>query len=294
MLCHERDEAKLIFQGNMFHIIIRLVAGGRQAKRKAYSAIEKEYEAFDTFERAKSESVFQQRLEQYGKVYAEAEKWMRWYDDSLYLFRELQEVVRIVVGKTGELRRKAEVIAEVETILDVLEDEIDAEKIQEGTRDIRKHLEALMHYFDEVEAAAKELNAVITERAVRHCVFRLYACQQQLSTAYGQRKRGLNAHKAALEQALSDRLGETESRRLYHMVEQKLSSIIRSSAMVENTNSRLRRFFDSARGQIQQARLNLIWFYLNHQPFERGRRRGKTAAQLFHGDEASSEHWLSI
>ena len=117
-------------------------------------------------------------------------------------------------------------------------------------------------------------------------------CQQQLYTAYGQRKRCLNAHKAALEHTLSDWLGGAESRRFYHLVEQTLSSIIRSSSMVENTNSRLRRFFDSARGQINQARLNLIRFYLNHKPFERGRRRGKTAAQLFHRDEASSEHWF--
>ena len=129
---------------------------------------------------------------------------------------------------------------------------------------------------------------------MRQCVFRLYAYQQQLYTAYGQRKRLLHAQKAALEQRLSERLGEAEYRRVYHIVEQTLSSIFRSSSMVENTNSRLRRFFDSARNQINQARLNLIRFYLNHKLFERGRRRGKTASQLFHGDEALSEHWLSI
>jgi hypothetical protein len=151
-----------------------------------------------------------------------------------------------------------------------------------------------LQYFDEVEAAAEELNAAIVESDVRHCLFRLYACQQQLYTAYGQRKRCIQAYKTALEQSLSDHLGEAEYRRLYQRVEQTLSLIIRSSSMVENTNSRLRRFFDSARGQINQSRLNLIRFYLNHKLFERGRRRGKTAAQLFHGDEASSEDWLSI
>ena len=294
LLCDERDDAKLIFQGDMFHIIMRLVAGIRQAQRKAYSAIEQEYDALNKFERAKSERVLQKRLEEYEKAYVESEQWMRWYDESLYLFRELQEVLRIVDMKTGKLRRKAEVIAEVETILALLEDEIGAEKIQKGARYIRKHQDALLHYFDEVEAAAKELKAAIAESDVRQCVFRLYAFQQQLYTAYGQHKRSMNAQKAALEHTLSDRLGEAEYQRLYHLVEQKLSSIIRSSSMVENTNSRLRRFFDSARGQITQSRLNLIRFYLNHKPFERGRRRGKTAAQLFHGDEASSEHWLSI
>jgi hypothetical protein len=295
LLFEEHGKVKLVFQGDMFHLIMRLVAGIRQAKRKAYAAIEKEYDALNTFERAKRERVLHKRLKQDETAHGAAEQWMQWYDDSLYLFRELQEVLRIVDMETGELRRKAEVIADVDTILALLEHEIGAEKIQKGARYIRTHHEALLHYFDEVEVAAEELNAAIAEREVRHAMFRLYACQQQMYTAYGQRKRGLQAYKAALEHSLSDRLGEAEYRRVYHRVEQTLSSIIRSSSMVENTNSRLRRFFDSARSQINQNRLNLIRFYLNHKPFERGeKRRGKTAAQLFHGDEASSEHWLSV
>lgn len=89
-------------------------------------------------------------------------------------------------------------------------------------------------------------------------------------------------------------LEQAEYDRLSQLVEQTLSPIIRSSSMVENTNSRLRRFFDSARGQINQKRLNLIRFYLNHKPFERGRRQGKSPAQLFHGQEASHDHWLTM
>lgn len=294
LLCDESGKAKVIFQGDMFHIIMRLVAGITQAKRKAYSAIEKEYDALAQFERAKSERVLQHRLETYEQAQAEAENWIQCYDESVYLFRELQEVLRIVDMKSGELRHKADVIAEVETILALLEHEIDSEKIQKGAEYIRKHQDALLQYFDEVEAAAEELNEAIVGSEVRQCLFRLYAYQQQLYTAYGRRKRFLNVQKAALEHILSELVGEAESRRLYHRVEQTLSSIFRSSSMVENTNSRLRRFFDSARSQINQARLNLIRFYLNHKRFERGRRRGKTAAQLFHGDEASSEHWLSM
>jgi hypothetical protein len=294
LLCDESGKAKVIFQGDMFHIIMRLVAGITQAQRKAYAAINKEYAALDTFARAKSERVLHHRLEAYEEAQAEAEKWIQWYDESVYLFRELQEVLRIVDMKRGELRRKADVIAEVETILELVEQEIGSEKIQKGAQYIRKHQEALLQYFDEVEAAAEDLSEAIVEGEVRQGLLRLYAYQQQLYTAYGQRKRFLNAHKAALEQRLSALLGEAEYRRLSHLVEQKLSAIVRSSSMVENTNSRLRRFFDSARNQINQARLNLIRFYLNHKCFERGRRRGKTASQLFHGDEASSEHWLSM
>ena len=75
-------------------------------------------------------------------------------------------------------------------------------------------------------------------------------------------------------------------------MEKQLFSIIRSSSMVENTNSRLRPFFDAARGQINQNRLNLIRFYLNHKVFERGRRKGKAPAQILYGKNRASENWL--
>jgi hypothetical protein len=288
------DEAQKIYQSDLFHVLMRLVSGIWRAERKAYAAIGKEDDAAAKFERAKSEGVLSKRLEKYETAKAKAEKWMRCYDESVYLFRELQEVLRIVDQKSGELHRKADVVAELEAILELLESEIDDEKIQKGARYIRDHHETLLLYFDEVEAAAEFLNGVIAEDEVRQCLFRMYACQQQLYVAYGRRKRQLEARRAALQESLVARIGQTEYERFYQLVEQRLSAIIRSSSMVENTNSRLRRFFDSARGQINQNRLNLIRFYLNHKPFERGRRQGKTPAQLFHGDEDSAEHWLTI
>ncbi len=44
----------------------------------------------------------------------------------------------MVDQKNGERRRKADVVAEVESILELLECEIDDEKIQKGARYIRK------------------------------------------------------------------------------------------------------------------------------------------------------------
>jgi len=288
------DDADKIYQSDLFHVLMRLVSGIRRLERKAYAAIDKEYDAADKFDRATSERVLAERLEKHERAKATAEKWMRRYDESVYLFRELQEVLRMVDQKSGELRGKADVIAELEAILELLEHEIDDEKIQKGAGYIREHQETLLVYFDEVEAAAEFINGAIAEDEVRQCLLRIYACQQQLYVAYGRRKRQLEARRAALQESLVGRIGQAEYERLYQLVEQKLSGIIRSSSMVENTNSRLRRFFDSARAQINQNRLNLIRFYLNHKPFERGRRQGKSPAQLFHGDEASAEHWLSI
>jgi hypothetical protein len=283
-----------IFQSDLFHVLMRLVSAIWRAERKAYAAIGKEYDAAEKFERAKSEPVLAHRLKKYETAQAKAEKWIRWYDESMYLFRHLQEVLRMVNQNSGELRRKADVTAELEAILQLLEEDIGDEKIQKGTGYIREHQESLLHYFDEVEAAADFLKGAITEDEVRQYLLRIYACQQHLYVAYGQRKRQLEARRAAWQASVIALIGQAEYERLYQLVEQKLSAIIRSSSMVENTNSRLRRFFDSARGQINQNRLNLIRFYLNHKPFERGRRQGKSPAQLFHEDEASAEHWLSI
>jgi hypothetical protein len=288
------DDPKKTYQSDLFHVIMRLVSGIWRAERKAYAAIGKEYDAADKFERAKSERVLVNRLETYETAKTKADQWIRCYDESVYLFRELQEVLRMVDLKSGELRRKADVMAELEAILALLEQEIADEKIQKGANYIRAHHEALLRYFDEVEAADASLKAAIPEAEVRQCFLRMYAFQQQLYVAYGRRKRRLEAQWGCLQQTLMTHVDQAEYERLSQLVEQTLSSIIRSSSMVENTNSRLRRFFDSARGQINQHRLNLIRFYLNHKPFERGRRQGNSPAQLFHGQEASAEHWLKI
>ena len=218
---------------------------------------------------------------------------MQWVDDSRYLLRELQEVLRIVDMKTGALRRHADVRAEVETILTLFDEELGDTKIREGAGYLRDHLDVLLRYFDDVEAAAQDLETVIPDATVRHDLFRLYALQQR-RVASGRRKRWLDAQWTSCHRALLTRIGEATYTQWAQRVEHTLDGIIRSSSVVENTNGRLRRFFDSARGQITQARLNLIRFYLNHTPFERGRRQGHSPAQLFHGEHASSEHWLTL
>jgi len=286
--------AQQVFQGDLFHLIMRLVAGITRAERKAYAAIKQEYAALEKFERAKSERTLLKRLAAYETAQAEADQWMQWVDESRYLFRELQEVLRVVDLKMGALRRKADVLAEVETILTLFAEELGDKKIREGAGYLRDHLDVLLRYFDDVEAAAKELETVIPDVTVRQDLFRLYALQQQRRVASGRRKRWLEAQWTSCHNALLTRIGEADYTQWAQRVEHTLDGIIRSSSVVENTNGRLRRFFDSARGQITQARLNLIRFYLNHKPFERGRRQGHSPAQLFHGEHASSEHWLTL
>ncbi|MGK5095549.1 hypothetical protein WDW89_26495 [Deltaproteobacteria bacterium TL4] len=96
------------------------------------------------------------------------------------------------------------------------------------------------------------------------------------------------------EDALLNQVGNEEYERLTRLVEQSLDELLRSSSIVETTNSRIRPFLDAARGQVTQERLNLIRFYLNHKVFERGRRAGSTADYLLRGIQEQPPHWLEV
>jgi hypothetical protein len=108
-----------------------------EAERKAYAAIRKEEDVAAKVERARSERGLEKRGAADETANARAEQWVRGSDDSLDLFRELPEVVRMVAMKAGERRQKADVIAELEVILDLLDHEIGDEKIQAGARSIQ-------------------------------------------------------------------------------------------------------------------------------------------------------------
>lgn len=67
-----------------------------------------------------------------------------------------------------------------------------------------------------------------------------------------------------------------------------------SSSMVENVNSRLRRYF-FLRRHLGDAYLSLLQFFLNHRVFMRSRRAeriGKTPKELLTGQ--AQAHWLEL
>ena len=133
---------------------------------------------------------------------------------------------------------------------------------------------------------------MIKDEFIREILVLLYSYNSQTYAATGKRLRKLKEEIAFLEEALLVWLTHKEIDSFYGLVEGTLSKIIRSSSIVENNNSRLRRFFDSARGQINQNRLNLIRFYLNHKVFTRGKRKGSSPAQLFHNQKDNQLPWL--
>ena len=70
--------------------------------------------------------------------------------------------------------------------------------------------------------------------------------------------------------------------------------VVRASSLVENLNSRLRKYL-FLRREVSQGDLELLRFYLNHRRFERSAREervGKSPAELLSGED--HPHWLEM
>ncbi len=153
-------------------------------------------------------------------------------------------------------------------------------------------MDDLLRYFDQVAVADQRLKDEIPDVMIRQELLRFYAWKIDFRSATGTHRKRLKDDIVCWETILGEWLSPERFKRLYKKVDKELKVVIRSSSMVENINSRLRRFFNSARGQINQNRLNLIRFYLNRKMFTRGPRAGTTPKQMFYGEEKSG-HWLT-
>ena len=81
---------------------------------------------------------------------------------------------------------------------------------------------------------------------------------------------------------------------VFDAVAQAMAQTARSSALVENLNSRLRNYF-TLRRQLGGSYLDLLQFFLNHRCFLHSRvpqRVGKSPTQLMTGQE--HHHWLTL
>ena len=292
--------SKLLYQTDLFHVITLLAYLLWLFERRAYAAIAKAEEAREKFERAKSEAVLEKRLAAYELAQAKAEAAILLSDNFSYLFRHLQQILEMIDIKSGQLRDKTTVISQIEAILSLME-ALNHVKVSEAVTSFRNAQEDLLRYFDEVTTADQFLKDSIQDEVILSILLLIYALRQQTYSRIEGRKRlkRLKANIAYWQKSLCEWIGTEEFQKLYEVVENTHSEIIRGSSLVENVNSRLRRFFDSARGQLNQNCLNLIRFYLNHKVFTRGKRAGKSPAQLFQqkcglATQSDEQHWLDI
>ncbi len=212
---------------------------------------------------------------------------MTLYDQLAMLLHLLREALQLC-SPHGRLRTVENVRAEL-TLLFAMIAELDCAAISKTLKPIRAHIDDIVVPFQQAEAVAAELQAVVPEAALEFLVLAwhhdhlVYQSQSQ-PKRYHHREREFWL--ACAEGLLGDAFDMLKA-----LVCDKLDAIVRASSLVEMVHSLIRPYLNSCKGQITQEALNLIMFYHNHRRYKSGKRQGKAPIELLTGKPLEAPWW---
>jgi tetratricopeptide (TPR) repeat protein len=276
-----------LWVADYFHEFQDLFALLYQLERKAYAAMNKEYDAARTFAHAKSEANLHKRLQQYETAHDACEQAVTLYDQLDVLLHLLREAFH-VCSPHGKLRTQENVRSELMLLFDMI-GALDCTALPPILKPIGKHIDDLLVPFQHVEVIAAELQAVVPHEALDFLVLAWH--HNHLSYQAGAKQKRYHQREQAFCLACADGLLGDAFDTLNVRVFDKLDSIVRASSLVEMVNSLLRPYLNSCKGQITPETLNLIMFYHNHRRYKSGKRQGKAPIELLTGKPLQAPWW---
>jgi hypothetical protein len=276
-----------LWVADYFHEFQDLFALRHQLERKAYAAMNKEYDAARTFAHAKSAANLQKRLQQYETAHDACEQAITLYDQLDLLLHLLREALH-VCSPHGTLRTQENVRSELTLLFDMIE-ALDCATITQTLKPIRTHIDDLLVPFQQVDAIATELRAVVPHEALAFLVLAWH--HDHLSYQSGANQKRYHQREREFCLACADGLLGDAFDTFNVLVFDKLDSIVRASSLVEMVNALLRPYLNSCKGQITQEALNLIMFYHNHRRYKSGKRQGKAPIELLTGKPLEAPWW---
>jgi len=276
-----------LWVADYFHEFQDLFALLHQLERKAYTTMNKEYDAARTFAHAKSEAHLHKRLQQYETAHDACEQAITLYDQLDVLLHLLREALH-VCSPHGKLRTQENVRSELTLLFDMI-DALDCAAITQTLKPIGKHIDDLLVPFQHVEAIAAELRAVVPHDALDFLVLAWH--HDHLSYQSGSKQQRYHQQEREFCLACADGLLGDAFDTLNVLVFDKLDSIVRASSLVEMVNSLIRPYLNSCKGQITPETLNLIMFYHNHRRYKSGKRQGKAPIELLTGKPLEAPWW---
>ncbi len=277
----------VLWVADYFHEFRDLFKLLHQLERKAYTAIDKAYDAAHKFAHAKSEANLHKRLQQYDTAQHACEQAMTLYDQLALLLHLLREALQ-VCSPHGRLRTQQNVRAELTLLFDMIEG-LDRVAITQTLQPIRTHLDDILVPFKQVEMVAAELRFVVPHEALDFLVLSWH--HEHLGDQSGSKKKRYHQSERDFWLACATGLLEEDVATLKALVFDKLDSIVRASSLVEMVNSLIRPSLNSCKGQITQETLNLIMFYHNHRRYKSGKRQGKAPIELLTGKPLEAPWW---
>ncbi len=265
--------------GDVFHGLQPLTRLATQLEKRAYAAIARREELEQRMAKAKGRGQGRSLSKKLARARAAETTAIELADTVHTLSTWLREDILALSGLDAPTRRAlydfvVEVLSELEGR--------DRHRLRPVRRTLANQRNSLLAFAtrldQELEALARQFD--ISPFLVRQML--ALADLPSTTQAYWTRAHGLHrqlhGHFFPLQQALE------ALRNRFH----------RASSLVENFNSRLRNYF-FLRRQIGPAYLDLLRFFLNHQPFarsEKPERRGKSPAELLTGQP--HPHWLEM
>ncbi|SRR6266540_2221665 len=276
-----------LWVADYFHEFRDLFEVLHQLERKAYAAINKEYDAARTFANAKSEANLQKRLQQYETAHDACEQAITLYDQLALLLDLLREGLHIC-SPQGKLRTPEGVRSELTRLFDMIE-ALDCAAITKTLQSIRKHLNDLLVPFKQAEVIAAELRVVVPHDVLDILVLAWH--HEHYIYQSGAKQKGYHQRERDFWLACAAGLLGDAFDTLKALVFDKLDSIVRASSLVEMVNGLIRPYLNSCKGQITQETLNLIMFYHNHRRYKSGKRQGKAPIELLTGKSLEAPWW---
>jgi len=267
---------------DLMHLVSPFAPFLSRYERKALYAIQHEYEREKVFDNAKSEKNLRKRLQEYGEAAQQAENAVWDYEDYLYLRGELL-LAFDPFDSDGTARTRSVVEGEIHAIMDLLEGEFNDPKLHAAVNAFRKIIGEYWPYFQRLEAIIEELSMQMPQDLLRELCLAWQAEKKSRGAKIYSRKKALE--REAVDHLFLAACGNMENvNSLAQVVFDRLESNVRSSSPIESINSLIRMFLNSSRGQITQATLNLIVYYLNHKIANRGPYKGSSASQRLTGE----------
>jgi hypothetical protein len=276
-----------LWVADYFHEFRDLFEVLHQLERKAYTAIDKAYDAARKFDRAKSTSNLAKRLQQYDTAQHACEQAIDLYDHLAMLLHLLREALH-VCSPHGTLRTREGVRAELLLLFDMIQ-ELDCAAMTKPLKSMRQHIDDIVVPFKQAEAIATELRVVVPHDALDFLVLAWH--HDHLIYQSGAKQKGYHQKERDFWLACAQGLLGNEFDTLKALVFDKLDTIVRASSLVEMVNALIRPYLNSCKGQITQETLNLIMFYQNHRRYKSGKRQGKAPMELLTGKPLEAPWW---
>jgi hypothetical protein len=276
-----------LWVADYFHEFRDLFKVLHQLERKAYAAIDKEYDAARTFANAKSEANLHKRLQHYDTAHHACEQAMALYDQLAMLLHLLREALQLCSAH-GRLRTQENVRSELTSLFDMMQ-ELHCPAVTHTLTPLRNHIDDILVPFKQAEDIDAELRLVVPHAALDFLVLAWHH-DHFVYQAGSKHKAYLQSERDFYLACAEGLLGNAFDR-LKPLVFDKLDTIVRASSLVEMVNALIRPYLNSCKGQVTQETLHLIMFYHNHRRYKSGKRQGKAPIELLTGEPLKAPWW---